>query len=34
MKYMSLIWEIPRAIGHLFVAAYNYSRGRGFTDEP
>lgn len=30
---MSLIWEIPRAIWHFFIAAYNYSRGRGFTDE-
>lgn len=34
MKYISLLWEIPRALWHVAIAFKNYAAGRGFTDEP
>jgi hypothetical protein len=33
MKYVALIWEIPRAIFHFLVALKNYARYGEFKDE-
>lgn len=33
MKYLSLIWEIPRGLYHLGIATYNYLAHGEFTDE-